>query len=165
MSNNCPTCGKIAEIQCRCYIGDSKCASGHDWHYCPVHRVKVAGESPSNAHSIPQGCLCGATIRKMAMEALVRGFRSEFKKISASISPDSMGPISKGEQMRRLLQRAGKLNTKRMIVSGLLGATMGAWGGYRVGETLGKKDGRLEERKQLATLIGDGIRVQAKKSE
>lgn len=32
-SINCPVCGDGYVMRCRCKVADSKCASGHQWHY------------------------------------------------------------------------------------------------------------------------------------
>ncbi len=32
-SVSCPVCGAQRVMTCRCRIADSKCASGHEWHY------------------------------------------------------------------------------------------------------------------------------------
>ena len=50
---SCPVCGGMYVTRCRCRIGDSKCASGHEWHYeggKPVigpssHATKTAEEA------------------------------------------------------------------------------------------------------------------------
>ena len=31
--NPCPICGAEADWRCRCFLADSKCAYGHEWHF------------------------------------------------------------------------------------------------------------------------------------
>lgn len=39
--NLCPVCETPAVVNCKCPRLDSRCANGHEWHYCPVHHDKV----------------------------------------------------------------------------------------------------------------------------
>lgn len=41
----CPTCFKPALLRerCRCSRYCIKCANGHEWHTCKVHKVQVVG--------------------------------------------------------------------------------------------------------------------------
>jgi hypothetical protein len=58
--SECPTCGGPAVRTCRCRRGDSRCAQGHEWHSCPVH--KAAHPWPSQ-HAGGRDCVPGQEAR------------------------------------------------------------------------------------------------------
>lgn len=39
----CPTCGEVAELTCKCFMRESRCKNGHEWHSCYVHGGMVLG--------------------------------------------------------------------------------------------------------------------------
>lgn len=41
--DECPTCGGEYTMQCRCLLGNRRCANGHEWHRCQVHGVVPCG--------------------------------------------------------------------------------------------------------------------------
>jgi len=55
--NECPVCHEPAVVTCRCPLSDSKCKNGHEWHWCPVHRVVVMGASDHTGDTFR--CRCG----------------------------------------------------------------------------------------------------------
>lgn len=69
----CPVCGGAAVVMCRCFVGDSKCASGHEWHY--QDGKPVVGPSPhaSTAPPIEKQALVGALAKGILGGALAAG--------------------------------------------------------------------------------------------
>lgn len=43
--NLCPVCAEPPEITCKCPRSESRCANGHEWHTCSVHRKVVMGKA------------------------------------------------------------------------------------------------------------------------
>lgn len=54
--NNCPLCDRSSVMTCKCLLSDSRCAVGHQWHVCPVHKAVVIGEGN---HFHGTHCSCG----------------------------------------------------------------------------------------------------------
>jgi hypothetical protein len=57
MNNNCPECGKESVMTCRCFMADSTCENGHQWHTCVKHGIKVKGHGDHSGNS--GKCTCG----------------------------------------------------------------------------------------------------------
>jgi hypothetical protein len=55
-TETCPTCSKPAllSMRCRCSRYCIRCANGHQWHTCSVHKTQVTGDG----HRHPSGCSC-----------------------------------------------------------------------------------------------------------
>jgi hypothetical protein len=51
----CPVCGERPVVRCKCLLGDMRCAHGHHWHTCPVHKKIVLREAN---HETPEKCSC-----------------------------------------------------------------------------------------------------------
>jgi hypothetical protein len=56
MTLECPTCGEIADITCKCFMRESKCKFGHEWHSCYVHGGIVLGRR--GLEHDDQSCSC-----------------------------------------------------------------------------------------------------------
>ena len=54
--NECPVCGKEAELHCKCPLGDSICPEGHEWHRCLLHDKVLIG--PSDHSKGTMDCHC-----------------------------------------------------------------------------------------------------------
>lgn len=60
-ARTCPACSQPATSWCKCALGDARCASGHEWHTCPVHKVIVRGAS-DHAHADKCSCPTETTV-------------------------------------------------------------------------------------------------------
>lgn len=54
--SKCPTCGEPAASVCRCMLGDTRCANGHNWHECKVHGLVAVGARHDGGGK--DGCTC-----------------------------------------------------------------------------------------------------------
>lgn len=54
--DECPDCGGPAVKRCRCMIGDRRCAKGHEWHFCHIHKKRIRGNGHGSGQ--PFGCKC-----------------------------------------------------------------------------------------------------------
>lgn len=52
----CPTCQGEAVTVCRCVLGDTRCANGHNWHVCKIHGLVPYKAKHSGLKD--DGCTC-----------------------------------------------------------------------------------------------------------
>jgi len=117
--NVCPECKLMPTNTCRCMLGDSGCANGHKWYYCPSCSKKVSGESD---HSL--GSQSGNWCKKCQasdIENKVEKIKEQHQSQSLGILTTSSPLLAKGDVVR--LKSGGP----RMTVEGYKSGNKTVW--------------------------------------
>jgi len=78
--SNCPECGERKVMSCRCRLGNKRCANGHEWHTCDVHKKVFVGDDSHKIGALRHDseCTCPPSKEEMNMEPVTAAYK-EYK--------------------------------------------------------------------------------------
>lgn len=99
----CPVCGGPGVIRCRCFVADTECALGHQWHY--MGDEMHLGSFPHDGTGNHDNCQRVAPANALALRVVARHLRADdHLDYDAPVNKDDptgdIASLKRGDQMR-----------------------------------------------------------------